>query len=177
MVAYFRLVLLLVMMSATAQLLAYGETEESTSEFYYEPEKEQLWRDQEVRIPDSPRQDTLLEVPIQHPAFQFWIDTESLYVDEKDPLVRYIIVLVSKSGVRNMRYEAIHCVEREYRTYAYGVGEGPLQRARSADWKPVGAGEAYRDELQRHYLCGAREKLNKKDILQRIRYPVNIYYD
>lgn len=149
-----------------------GQATGNNDGYYYTPE-EQDWSEGEVTLPALPAEEKLLVLSLTSTRFQYLIDSESLYVDPAHPLVRYMLVLVSPSGVRNTMYEGMRCDNGQFRRYAYSVGNGPLQRARSADWQEITSSDGYHMEMYKYYMCNFSYKLSREDILQRIRYPQN----
>jgi hypothetical protein len=163
--------MLVLLMLVVGQVNAFTSGEEDAREFYTDPDEGQLWQEGALTIPALPQQDDLIPLQVEHPGFQFWIDPASLSVDENNIMVRYTLVLVSRGGARNIRYEGLRCDEYQYRTYAYGTGDKPLQAARHSEWKPISSGQRYHKEMVAYYLCQNGMALKKRDILQRIRYP------
>lgn len=99
------------------------------------------------------------------------VDLDQVTVGEEDRVVRYVLVLRSRSGAQNVFYEGMRCPTREYRTYAYGM-QGKW-RERDADWIQIDQGVMgrYREFLHDRLLCepGGRY-LPEEEIRQRLRY-------
>ena len=132
------------------------------------------WKEGELELPAYPENDRLLELPADLPGYDFrvFIDPESLSVGQ-DRVVRYTLVTVSSSGVRNISYEGLHCGSNRYRRYAYGSGDAwsPIE---AAPWQRVSniGMEHYRHVLYWDYLCNPlRPNLDAAAMLKRLRNP------
>lgn len=70
-------------------------------------------------------------------------------------IVRYVVVIDTPHGTRNVLYEGLRCSTRKYETYAVGVGAGPFSPIARPRWRPVleGEADAFRGVLYRDYLC------------------------
>jgi hypothetical protein len=127
------------------------------------------WQEQQVVVPDWPREDDLIEVPLSLRDFPFklWIDGASLQVGE-DRVVRYTGVLRSASGAENVFFEGIRCSEKEYQRYAYG-SDGKFQPLQDPQWQRVrstGHGR-YRAALMDGVMCplpgiGSEKQLRRR---------------
>jgi CNP1-like family len=132
------------------------------------------WKEEVPGLPAFPHNDRLLELPASLPGYDFhvFIDPDSLSVGG-DRVVRYTLVIVSSSGVRNISYEGLHCGKHEYRRYAYGSGDTwfPIE---AAPWQRVSdtGMEHYRHVLYWDYLCNPlRPNLDAAAMISRIRNP------
>lgn len=67
---------------------------------------------------------------------RFAVDLPSLAVDE-NRIVRLMLVVTSRSGVRNVSYDAIDCDRHEYRLLAIGRADGGWAPVRESRWRPV----------------------------------------
>ena len=130
------------------------------------------WKEEVPGLPAYPVNDRLLEVPASFPGFDFrvFIDPDSLFVGG-DQVVRYTLVIVSSSGVRNISYEGLHCGKREYRRYAYGSDDAwfPIE---ASPWQKVSETgmDRYRHVLYWDYLCNpGRANLDVGEMSRRIR--------
>lgn len=141
---------------------------------------QEAWEEGQVTIPPWPEKQNLLEVEVDRGGFPFrvFIDSQSLEVGD-DGVVRYSLVIISTSGARNASFEGVLCNKREYRRYAYGSADR-WHRLAGSQWQRItrGGSDGYRYVLYRHYLCNTAG-LNPRveGILQRIRYPRDVYLD
>lgn len=121
----------------------------------------EAWKEGAVILPPWPKDADLLEFEPDMPErpFRFYIDRGSLDIDPAGQVVRYTLVAESRSGVRNLSYEAIRCTIRgAYKVYAYGAN-GSFQQAPASDWLPLtrDSSEGYREDLWRNRFCVSRE--------------------
>jgi hypothetical protein len=132
------------------------------------------WKEEVSELPAYPVEDRLLEVPASQPGYDFrvFIDPDSLSVGG-DQVVRYSLVIISSSGVRNISYEGMHCGKREYRRYAYGSDDAwfPIE---ASPWQRLSDSgmDHYHHVLYWEYLCDpVRTNPDVAEILRRIRNP------
>lgn len=87
---------------------------------------------------------------------RFYIDRGSLEVAE-DRSIRYVLVVESPSGVRNVSYEAMRCSSADVKTYAWGTSEGKWYPARDPQWQPIRADRmnGQHATLFERYFCEA----------------------
>ncbi|VVD97881.1 hypothetical protein PMO31116_01952 [Pandoraea morbifera] len=133
------------------------------------------WKEAEVTLPTAaPNDADLVSFPtLPNATLDYAIDAKSVQVTD-DGVVRYIAVIRSKQGARNVSYEGMHCSTFETRLYATGRPDGTWVPARNSEWRPIrpyGA-TAYQGILYRDYLCQDKTPLgNAKAIVQGLRYP------
>jgi len=130
------------------------------------------WKEEAPGLPAYPENDRLLELPASLPGYDFrvFIDPESLSVGG-DRVVRYTLVIVSSSGVRNISYEGLHCGKHEYRRYAYGSDDAwvPIEASPWQTVRDIGM-DHYRHVLYWDYLCSPlRPNLDAASMVRRIR--------
>lgn len=133
------------------------------------------WKEAEFTLPAKAPQDAdLVSFPtLPSATLDYAIDTKSVQVTA-DGVVRYVAVIRSKQGARNVSFEGIHCSSFESRLYATGRPDGTWVAARNSEWRPIrpyGA-TAYQGILYRDYLCRDKAPLgDAKEIVQNLRYP------
>jgi hypothetical protein len=140
--------------------------------------EEYEWEEGEWNLPQLPSEESLLEFSVDQSKgrFTYFIDKNSLSISEKDGVVRYTLVVRSRTGANNIIYEGMRCPTREYKSYAYGNGRGEWRQARRPSWRPIyesGAG-SYRFDLWNHYLCTITESRRLptvEEIIGLIKYP------
>lgn len=134
--------------------------------------KQDVWQEQEVELPAYPMKDNLLEVDAGTEGLQYtvYLDEPSL-IKVDNNMVSYTVVLVSSTGVWNVTHEGLHCGERKYRRYAYGVNDR-WQPLVDSPWKPLrGKGAySYRLVFYEKFICDPT-RLNQSagQILDRFR--------
>lgn len=137
------------------------------------PAKE--WEEDRVRLPPWPRDQDLVEIPLDDPdaRFHYSLDAKNLATGS-DGVVRYTLVTESRSGTRNLSFEGIRCTPRgALRVYAFG-SQGSFSRIEpKQDWRPIDdrSTRSVHRELWRHYLCVPRllQPLPKQKQLRRLR--------
>ena len=135
-------------------------------------EQPDAWQELEGKLPAYPVKNNLLEVDAGTDGLQYtvYLDEPSL-VKGDDNVVRYTVVLVSSTGVRNVTHEGLHCGERKYRRYAYGVDD-QWQPLPDSPWKPLrGRGaNKYRLVFYEKFICDpTRLNQSARQILDRFR--------
>jgi hypothetical protein len=162
----FRLALFLLILSRV--ICADEETGWSKAPFVEPP----AWKEEVPELPPYPVNDRLQELPASLPGYDFrvFIDPDSLSVGG-DRVVRYTLVIVSSSDVRNISYEGLHCGKHEFRRYAYGSG-GAWFPIEASPWQRVSdtGMDHYRHVLYWDFLCNPlRLNLDAAAMLRRIR--------
>jgi hypothetical protein len=112
-------------------------------------------------VPNPPgRRGELIEFFVAATSqFRFYVDAQSLSVDNEG-VVRYVLVVRSKDGgAENVSFEAIRCTTNEYRIYA--LGRDGAWTGRPTDWRPIEPRTVSRwhNELSRNYFCPQREPI------------------
>lgn len=111
----------------------------------YESKK---WQEVEVQLPAAPREENLLSFYVSAATSnRFFIDGSTLSVGS-DGVVRYVLVVMSAEGGRNVTFEGMRCEARERRIYASGRLDGTWVKTRKNEW--VRIQEAY---ANRHHAA------------------------
>ncbi len=177
------IVLILVMSiqtgSAYARKIVVDGNQQSLPDQKYQFEEGEPWKEIEAKIPPYPEDGDLMELQLDDPnkRFTYYMDEESLSVSENDYVVRYTMVIESKTGTRNIFYEGIRCNTEEYKTYAFGMGKGgngKFRPSKKPEWKNISSSgyKKLRMDLLEFYLCDPRKLPRKKnEIVTRIKYP------
>jgi hypothetical protein len=137
------------------------------------------WEEQAVRMPAWPQDADLIEIKVDGSdgRFRHYIDGKTLSIGEDD-VVRYTLVTESGSGARNVSYEGLRCTPKgRFKVYAYGTGQDSSGRFTptgiAENWRQIDqrAGDAFRYELWRHYLCVPRlfKPRDRKDQLRMLK--------
>ena len=72
---------------------------------------------------------------------RFAIDSATLAIDQ-ERLVRYALVVTSRSGARNVSYEALRCDRGDRRLLAVGRADGSWALLADSTWRPINGGDA-----------------------------------
>jgi hypothetical protein len=138
--------------------------------------KEYQWSEGKVKIPSYPDDGDLLEFYVDgaNPNFSYFVDENSLSIGEADKVIRYTLVVKSKTGAKNVFYEGIRCDTEEYKTYAFGVGKNKMKPMREPQWRPIENRRhlKHRLDLLNFYLCRAPFPRLPKDAISAIKHPV-----
>jgi CNP1-like family len=95
------------------------------------------WQESKVTLPAAPQAADLLSFHVSPTAsLRFMIDAKSLSLTNEG-VVRYTLVGVSDSGVKNISHEGIRCATFEYKTYAYGATDGSWRTSRRDQWQRI----------------------------------------
>ncbi len=115
----------------------------------------QAWREAEVAFPAAPVEGALREFYVSAVAEnRFFVDTSTLSIGA-DGVVRYVLVVLTHGGARNVSFEGMRCETREWRIYASGRADGSWSKARSDSWSAVreAAVNRHRAVLFLDYFC------------------------
>lgn len=136
-----------VLLSGATLLLAIGcGTEGAFASGLDDELPQKLWEESELQPPAYPptaRLQPFFVSPLNDN--QFFIDPESLTVG-LDGVVRYVLVVLSPSGVRNVSYEGLRCSSAEKRLYAFGRQDQTWSKARGKQWVRI-----ENNSLNRHH--------------------------
>lgn len=115
----------------------------------YDPDPEKQWKESAVSLPPYPRERALHAVPVPPlESFRLYLDGSSLERGA-DGVIRFVLVVESSSGARNVFYEGIRCETRQYKTYAVGTPEGRWRPLKEPKWQTI---PNYGTSVFRHYL-------------------------
>lgn len=108
-------------------------------------------------FPPYPEPESLLTVPSEFiigARYTYSIDPTALELDA-DNVVRYVIVVESPRGGRNVLYEGIRCSSREARIFAYANDDEEFRALPETQWRDVRLSGAFkhREVLYNRYVC------------------------
>ena len=132
------------------------------------------WREQNTDLPPYPTSlDSLIEFNVSTAGlpYRLYLDPASLSAG-KDRVVRFTTVMVSSSGVWNVTYEGLHCGERNFRRFAYGI-DGTWQALPDSPWQRIsGVGmNQYRKLLYEDYFCDTGNRyLEADELVRKLRF-------
>lgn len=110
-----------------------------------------------AQLPPAPAAVDLLPFDLRNSTdLKAAIDRRSLAVGT-DGVVRYVLVLTSARGVRNVSFEGIRCDPAEWKMYAIGREDNTWSAVRDPEWRAAEqkAWNAIRFTLAKDYLCEA----------------------
>lgn len=113
------------------------------------------WREADVQFPSAPLRENLLPLYVSAATVnKFFIDGASLSVGT-DGVIRYVMVVETPEGGRNVTFEGMRCEARERRIYASGRLDGAWSKARKDEWIRIQDAYANRQHaaLFLEYFC------------------------
>lgn len=110
------------------------------------------WKESEVPPPPAfdMRKLVTFEVP-RITTLVYGVDPGSIAISKNDSLVRYVLVITSSSGARNVMYEALRCSTGEFKTYARYSLDGKWSPVANPVWRSV-----FEDLPSKHALWFAK---------------------
>ncbi len=144
-----RLAVLLSLVAACSLAISSAVAEEND---YQSPRQ---WQEGEVQFPPAPLRENLLPLYVSAAtANRFFIDGSSLSVGA-DNVIRYVLVVETPEGGRNVTFEGMRCEARERRIYASGHRDGSWSKARKNEWVRIQDAYANRQHaaLFLEYFC------------------------
>ncbi|WP_306605457.1 CNP1-like family protein [Azonexus sp.] len=95
------------------------------------------WQEVEHSLPGAPKQEAMQSFYVSATSTNvFSIDLSSLTVGQ-DGVVRYVLLVDTPGGVRNITYEGIRCETAERRIYASGRRDGRWSKSRNNSWSRI----------------------------------------
>lgn len=151
------------------QGVAWAEFEED-----YETKR---WQEMEVQLPAAPREESLQSFYVSAATDnKFFIDLSSVSVGS-DGVVRYVLVVATPGGARNVSFEGIRCLTKERRIYASGRADGSWSKSRNNEWVRILEAAANRTHAAlyiEHFCPGGiivRDAPEARDALRRGGHP------
>ena len=137
------------------------------------------WQEIDVPLPVGPAEERLQSFYVSMVTDnKFFIDLATLSVGS-DGVVRYVLVIVTPSGARNITFEGMRCETRENRIYASGRRDGTWSKSRNSEWSRIKDVHANRHHavLFLEYFCPVgvivRDATEAKEALRRGQHPDN----
>ena len=139
-----------------------------SSRFNTNFEEEAPWQEQQDILPPAfPRPENLREFYVSAVATNTYLIDVSTLAAGADGVVRYVIVVQTSGGARNVSFEGIHCKERRWKHYATGHADGTWAKSRpsSIDWRPIENKPVNRHHaaLSRDYFCPMGNPIGSAD--------------
>lgn len=123
-----------------------------------EPEEDgesRQWQEADVQLPAAPRSETLQPFYVSAVSEnRFLIDLATLSIGS-DGVIRYVLLIVTPEGGRNVTFEGMRCETREHRMYAAGRQDGSWSRSRKNEWSRIREvyGNRHHATLFLEYFC------------------------
>jgi hypothetical protein len=117
-------------------IYGYGKRDTYTSD--EDEEKKKGWEENTVELPAYPEPQDFYSFYVSAAASsRFFVDVRNIRIGS-DGVVRYTLMVVSPSGIKNISHEGMRCQSREKRTYALGrVHDKVWSRARGSQWTRI----------------------------------------
>ena len=113
------------------------------------------WREVEIKLPPAPLETSLMPFYVSAVTTnRFFVDGKSIDVGA-DGVVRYVLVVLSGEGAKNVTYEGMRCETRERRIYAAGRSDGSWVKFKSNQWEKIrdAYGNRHHAALFLEYFC------------------------
>ncbi|UCV02942.1 CNP1-like family protein [Dechloromonas denitrificans] len=156
-------------------LLLQGRVQADSEEDY----ETKQWQEIDVPLPVAPAEEKLQSFYVSMATDnKFFIDLATLNVGS-DGVVRYVLVIVTPSGARNVTFEGMRCETRENRIYASGRRDGTWSKSRNSEWSRIKDVHANRHHavLFLEYFCPVgvivRDATEAKEALRSGKHPDN----
>ncbi|HYA36674.1 MAG TPA: CNP1-like family protein [Candidatus Methylomirabilis sp.] len=145
----------------------YGD---EVQEFPFDENLVEKWKESPTVIPSYPNDADLIAVPAND------TDTLKIYLDRKsisrapDLVLRYTLVVQSRSGARSVFYDGLRCETRQYKTYAIGTENHLFEPATNPQWQTIPRPEinAFRYQLYSRYFCNENSSARAPDEIVRL---------
>jgi hypothetical protein len=113
------------------------------------------WKEEKFQFPELPNDDDLLAFEVPDSPHRHYIDAQSLSIG-KDEVLRFTVV-VEAGTTRNVFYEGMRCITREFRSMGFTTGERAFRERRNSQWRRLyataGGANRFRWVLWDRYLC------------------------
>jgi hypothetical protein len=129
------------------------------------------WKEGPTPEPPAFSVDRLVQFPVNaDSALVYGIDPQTLSISAVDRVVRYVVVVRSPSGARNVFFEGIRCPTGEMKTYARHTGQVWVSLP-DPQWVPMqDRPSRHTAQLARQGACtGAGTPARPDDILRALR--------
>jgi hypothetical protein len=134
--------------------------------YYFEEGKP--WEEIKASLPPIPKPADLVHFRVSVSPHDFAIDRTTLQT-AKDDVMRFVLVIATEGGARNITFEAVRCTTSERRTVAWARSDGTWVDAKSS-WTKLRESTANRHyaELMREHLCEQGGPLKPTEIIARL---------
>jgi hypothetical protein len=113
------------------------------------------WEEAQTKLPAAPKDENLVPFYVSGIAGGYYaIDKTTLDIG-KDGVVRYVLVIKSQGGAKNVSFEGIRCETREQKLYATGREDGSWVPSAGSQWRGISGRSllSYHRALADEYFC------------------------
>lgn len=117
-------------------------------------DEEKPWVEGAVQMPAFPEDKDLVAFTVGSVSDrQYFIDASTVSVGN-DGVVRFVLIVLSSAGARNVSFEGMRCATAERRSYAFGRPDRTWSIARGNKWLKIqGSTNNHYVELFSAYFC------------------------
>jgi hypothetical protein len=127
-------------LAAALLLLLAAPTYADPGEFNDVEESKTDWKEDNFAFPPQPKEENLVEFYVNaKTTAKYYIDWTTLMTGTPDQVIRYVAVIKTAGGARNVSFEGVRCDTSETRLYATVNSEGKWVNSRRSDWRRVNA--------------------------------------
>ena len=122
---------------------------------FEEDYEKQAWQEIQFQMPAAPKSESMIPFYVSAATDnRFFVDGSSVSVGS-DGVVRFVMVVLTSGGARNVSFEGMRCETGERRIYASGRSDGAWSKSRRNEWEKVKEAVANRHyaTLYYEYFC------------------------
>jgi hypothetical protein len=102
-----------------------------------DPHAPRTWMEATAKMPEGlPSSELKPFFVSKNTPLSFAIDAQSLSIG-KDDVIRYVLVITSPTGAKQVNYEGLRCETYEWRLYATLQGEGHWVKTPNSRWQAI----------------------------------------
>ena len=104
---------------------------------FEEDYEKQAWQEIQFQIPVAPKNESLIPFYVSVATDnRFFVDGSSVSVGS-DGVVRFVLLVLTSGGARNVTFDGMRCETGERRIYASGRSDGSWSKSRRNDWEKI----------------------------------------
>lgn len=104
---------------------------------FEEDYEKQAWQEIQYQLPGAPKKENLIAFYVSAATDnQSFVDLTTISVGT-DGVIRYVLLIQTAGGARNVTFEGMRCETRERRMYASGRLDGSWSKSRKNEWEPI----------------------------------------
>lgn len=133
-IPFFKALLVFFMMASSLSFAQYKTLDPADEN---DPDAPRVWEETEVKIPTAPPSKDLKPFYVSATTqLQFALDAPSIAFG-KDEVIRYVVVITTPSGAKQVTYEGIRCEKYEWRLYATMQSDGKWSKSANSRWQGI----------------------------------------